>query len=199
MIKTTKAVFEVLLVLFAEKEANLSTIAKRTELSVMGVSKIVKRLEENKLVGVTRMGRNSVVRLNKAGENGEVFALAERYRFEKFIESHGRLRGFLVGLRERVRERGGFVLLFGSYAAGEESPQSDLDVLIVSPDGEIASIIKNLAVVVDSRIAPVTIRTKDFMEQYRKNHRLYREIADGKRILISGEYAFWKMLLALGK
>ena len=184
MIKTTKAVFEVLLVLFAEKEANLSTIAKRTELSVMGVSKIVKRLEENKLVGVTRMGRNSVVRLNKAGENGEVFALAERYRFEKFIESHGRLRGFLVGLRERVRERGGFVLLFGSYAAGEESPQSDLDVLIVSPDGEIASIIKNLAVVVDSRIAPVTIRTKDFMEQYRKNHRLYREIADGKRILI---------------
>ncbi len=199
MIKTTKAAFEILLVLFAEKEANLSTIAKHTGLSGMGVSKIVKRLEENNLVGVTRMGRNSVVRLNKTGENGEVFALAEKYKFEKFVDSHSELKGFLVGLRERVKERGDFVLLFGSYAAGEESPQSDLDLLIVSPDGETASIIKKLAVLVDSRIAPVTIRSKDFMEQYRKNHRLYREIVDGKRILISGEYAFWKMLLALGK
>jgi predicted nucleotidyltransferase len=199
MIKTTKAVFEILLVLFSEKDVNLSAVAKRIGLSVMGVSKIVKRLEENNLVGTTKVGRSLVVRLNKTGENGELFALAEKYKFEKFVGGHGTLMGFLVELRERVKGRADFALIFGSYAAGEESHQSDLDILIVSPDRKVAKIIKELAVLVDCRIAPVTVKLKDFVEQYRKDHRLYREIVDGKRVLISGEYKFWETLLAMRK
>lgn len=122
---------------------NFSSIAKGTGLSVMGVLKIAKRLELSGLVKITKMGKSSVVRLNMTQENVEVFSIAEKYRFEKFVERHPELKAFLLLVKEKVKADS--VLVFGSYASGEAGEESDLDLLLINPRPDAGRTIGELA------------------------------------------------------
>lgn len=202
MITLTENVLKVLVGLFGGSAdyANFSSIAKATGLSVMGVLKIAKKLELSGLVKIAKIGKSSVVRLNAAQENIEVFSIAEKYRFEKFMETHPELKAFLLLAREKVKADS--MLVFGSYASDEAGEESDLDLLLVNPRpdagktiGELSSSL--LPAAAGKQVAPVYVSRRDFIKQLSAGHnRLYREIAQGnKRVLIKGESYFWKMLL----
>ncbi len=180
------------------KECNLHHLASSTKLSVMGVSKIIKKLEKKELVMVIKLGKSYLVRLNKSHNNLLIFSLIEQYKFGKFTEKHPLLKGFLIQLREKLHNKADFSLIFGSYASGEESTKSDLDFLIVSRyQKEVVKIIKTLKVLLAVDFSPVIITPKEFTEQVWQKHRLYREIVEGKRVIIQGEYEFWKTMLKL--
>lgn len=202
MITLTENVLKVLVKLFGGSAdyANFSSIAEVTGLSVMGVSKIAKKLELSGLVKITKMGKSSAVRLNPTQENVEVFSIAEKYKFEKFVEKHPELKAFLLLAREKVKADS--VLVFGSYASDEAGEESDLDLLLINPRpdagktiGELASSL--LPAAVGKQVAPVYVSCRDFIKQTDAGHnRLYRDIAQGnKRVLIKGASYFWKMLL----
>jgi len=194
MIKTTKNMFEVLSVLFSGKDLSFHDLAKEVKLSVMGVSKIIKKLEKEKIVNMTKIGRSSIVKLNKTKENIELLSLTEKYKFEKFINKYPGLKGFLMQLKERTRTKVDFLLIFGSYASDEVSSDSDLDLLVASSNKDIYKILDELSVLINVNISPIFIIKKDFIKGLKKEHRLYKEIANGKRTLINGEYNFLKLI-----
>ena len=194
MIKTTKNMFEVLSVLFSGKDLSFHDLSKEVKISVMGVSKIIKKLEKEKIVNVVRIGRSSIARLNKTRENIELLSLTEKYKFEKFINKYPNLKGFLMQLKERTRTKIDFLLIFGSYASGEISSDSDLDLLVASSNKDIYKILDELSVLIDVNISPIVITKKDFIKGLKKGHRLYKEIANGKRILVNGHYNFLKLI-----
>lgn len=180
------------------KEHHLHSLASLTRLSVMGISKIIKQLEKKQVVAVTKIGRTHLIKLNKTFDNLLFFCLAEQYKFREFLKKHQSLKGFLLQLREKLQDKSDFSLIFGSYASGEQSTKSDLDILIVSSHKkEISKILKTVSILLDTELSPVIITQKEFVEQTRKKHRLYQEILQGKRILISGEYDFWRLFLEL--
>ena len=114
------------------------------------------------------------------------------------MEKHHSLKGFVNRLREKLAEKTNFSLIFGSYASGEESAQSDLDILMVtSQKAEVLKILKLVSVLLNIEISPVIINLPEFVQKSRQKHRLYREINDGKRMIISGEYEYWKSVLNL--
>ena len=189
MIKLTDNVFEILLILLRNRPLNLNDIARQTMLSVMGVSKIVKKLEKEKLVTITKIGKSHIVKINVIRDNIEIFSLSEKYKFEKFIKHHPELKGFLLMFKENIKAH--FCLIFGSYASGEESTSSDLDLLIVS-NVDDTKMINKLKALLNINLEPMFVKKKDFINELRKKHRLYLEIMNGKRILINGEYNFWE-------
>lgn len=195
MIRTTKSMFEILLVLFSGRNLNLNSIARKAGISAMGVSKIIKKLEKGNVVTVSKIGRSHAVRLIMNRDNLELFSLSEKYRFEKFIAKYPKLRGFLMQLREKVSALADFSLIFGSYASDEVSSNSDLDLLIVSSSKDVYKIINEISILLDISVSPIIVGKGDFIKQAKKGHRLYKEIVNGKRILISGEYEFWSMLV----
>lgn len=194
MINLNSTMFEILGILFSNKPMNLHDIAREAKLSVMGVSKIIKELEAGKLVTITKIGRSHLVRLNLIKNNIEVFSLAEKYRFERFISKHIKLKPFLVIAKEQVNAD--FILIFGSYASGEESAGSDLDMLIIS-DKEDIKAVNSIKALLDVELSPVFVTKKDFITELRKKHRLYTEILNGKRVLVNGEYNFWNIIVEL--
>ena len=194
MINLNSTIFEILGVLFSNNHVNLHDIAREARLSVMGVSKIIKELEAGKIVTITKIGRSHMVRINPVKNNIEVFSLAEKYRFERFIRKHVKLKPFLLMAKEQVDAD--FVLIFGSYASGEESAGSDLDVLIVS-DKEDIKAVNSIKPLLDVELSPVFVTKKNFITELRKKHRLYTEILNGKKVLVNGEYNFWNMVVGL--
>ena len=194
MIKTTENMFEILSVLFTDKNLSLHDIAKEIKISVMGVSKIIKKLEKEKIVNIERIGKSSIVKLNKSKENIEVFSLTEKYKFEKFIDTYPNLKGFLMQLRDKIKSKADFLLIFGSYASDEASSDSDLDLLFVAPNKEVHKILGELSVLIDVDVSPIFITKKDFKKELKKGHRLYNEVVSGKRILINNEYDFLRFI-----
>lgn len=195
MIKITKNMNEVLCILFREKNQNFNDIARKTGISVMGVSKIIKKLKENNIVNVTKIGRSSVVSLNITQDNLEIFALAEKYKFDKFVEKYPKLKPFLIRLKEKTNA--GSILIFGSYTSDEASFESDLDLLFINFAKTVIKTINESSVLINVDISPIFITKKDFIKQVKNKHRLYTEIINGKRVLVTGEYNFWKMMLAV--
>lgn len=178
------------------KEYNLHSLAALTGLSVMGISKIVHRLEKRQIVTITKIGKSYLVRLNISPQNLLFFSLAEQYKLEYFLQKHSSLKGFILQLKEKLRDKVDFAMVFGSYASGEESTKSDLDILIVSSEKkEVVKHIKTLSVILNINLSPFIVTKKEFLSQAKKKHRLYQEIINGKRIIIVGEYEYWKLVL----
>ncbi len=180
------------------KEHNLHSLASLTGLSVMGISKIIRRLEKKQIVTITKIGKSHLIRSNQSFPNILFFSLAERYKFQEFLQKHSALSGFLTQLREKLTGKVCFALIFGSYASGDEDTNSDLDLLVVSSEKkEILKVIKNLSLVLEIYLSPIIVSPEEFVSQSRKKHRLYQEIINGKRVIVTGEYEFWKFVLSL--
>ena len=190
MIKTTKNTFEVLNVLFTGK-FSINQIARNIGISVMGASKIVKKLQEENVVNIEKIGRSHIISLNILEPNIEVFSLAERYGFEKFLERNPALSGFLLKVRELKTD---FSLIFGSYASGEESTDSDLDVMFVTSNKKIYKEINSLRSLLNIELYPLRVTRSEFVDKVKNNHRIYKEIIGGKRVIINGAHNFWSLM-----
>lgn len=186
------------ILLSSPHEQNLHTLAITASLSVMGVSKIIKQLKQKNIVTITPFGKSHLIKVNRSLANILTFALAEQHKSTIFFKNHPSLQGFCIQLRENLINRAEFFLIFGSYASGEESTKSDLDLLIVSSHkAEILKILKTVSVLLRIELSPVVITAEEFVQKIRQKHRLYREVVEGKRVFISGEYEYWKLVLSL--
>lgn len=194
MIRTTNNLFKVIEVLFSNKSLTYHDISKKTKLSVMGVSKIINKLATEGIVNIGKIGKSKIPELILEKRNLEIFILTEKFKFNEFVNQHKDLKGFLLTLKETLGAD--FSLIFGSYASGEESADSDLDLLIVSNKDNIQNLNRAKSLL-KIEVNPVFIRRKDFIDEFRKGHRLYQEIINGKRIIVNGEYDFWNLLLSL--
>lgn len=198
MITLTENTLKVLSRLFENRSKNFSNLAKETGMSVMGVLKIAKNLEKNGIVSIAKIGKSSVVQIKPDRENIGVFALAEKYRFEKFIDEYPHLKTLLLLMKEKITA--GSIVIFGSYASGEAVEESDIDLLFIDPARGTNELMGELSVLIDTakKLAPIYVTKADFIKQFNSKHRLYSEMARGKRIIVKGEYRFWEMLLEAG-
>ena len=193
MIKLTRNMYEILTLLFSKKNLNLNEIARMTGTSVMGVSKIVAKFRNANIIDIMKIGKAHAVNLKLIDDNLEIFSLAEKFNTQKFCETHSELSQFIKILREKTIADS--ILIFGSYASGEESTNSDIDLLIINPKRNAIKIINQTSVLINIETNPILVSENEFIIQAKKRHRLYTEILNGKRIIIKGEYNFWKIVL----
>ena len=106
-----------------EKKVHIREIARQTGLSAPGVVKIVKKLKEESLLVSER---ENLVENVKASRNEKFFLLKKAYNTIALFES-----GLVNYLRDAYEEPEAIVI-FGSYSRGEDTPQSDIDVAVVT-------------------------------------------------------------------
>lgn len=181
-----------------DKTVNLSDLGRATGISVAGVLKIVNKLEKSGIVKTEKLGKSTIVSPVYESKNTWLFSMVEKYNLDLFLSKNKDLKSLIIELRRSLGEVSDFSLIFGSYASGEISDESDLDVLVVCKKNKeelVFTEIKKDSVLTNVELSPIVIEERDFIENYRKKHRLYLDIVGGKRVLISGEDEFWKMLV----
>ena len=106
-----------------EKKSHIREIARQTSLSAPGVLKILKKLKAETLLVSER--ENIVVNV-KASRNEKFFILKKAYNALSLFES-----GLIAFLKDKYEEPEAIVV-FGSYSRGEDIPESDIDIAIVT-------------------------------------------------------------------
>jgi predicted nucleotidyltransferase len=82
-----------------------------------------------------------------------------------------------------------YALIYGSFASGEESESSDVDLLIVGDvtEEKILNVISQIEKEVGREINYILWSEKEFMKRVKSNHHLLRDIANKPIIMLVGE------------
>lgn len=118
---------------------NASQIATRTGLTRPAVASVLADLSTIGAVRSSPAGRATIHWLNRDSVYVE-------HLISPLFEAERRLpEDMLNDLAETFHEHTVSVVLFGSYARGEQAPDSDVDVALVMADGRNASAVESVA------------------------------------------------------
>ena len=148
-------------------ESHLRSLALAVGTNPMTVSRHARLLVEGNVLDFRQEGRNKVFFV-KQTEEGRAYAhMAEHYRLLRLLSAHGDLRRVIRLIQQDRRIT--LATLFGSYARGEETKESDVDIFVEPADREIKRAIERA----DQR-ASVTLGTwggkHPLIEEIRKDH-----------------------------
>ena len=108
-------------------ESHLRQVAKKLKVNHMSVKRALDFLLKENAVDVKEEGRNNVFSIKKTLEAKNFVFTAEIHKFNAFIRRHSKLRQSIVDLTNLPES---MVIIFGSYASGTETEDSDIDIYI---------------------------------------------------------------------
>jgi predicted nucleotidyltransferase len=150
------------------KQLYMREIARISELDIKIVSRELKTLLDNNVMDYETRGKIKLYHWKDTFETEALIIATEAYITNKFLEKHDEL---YVPIRE-LNKITDFAI-FGSYAKGEETKNSDIDIVIFSKrNTKIEQILSRIPKDIHKQYATF----KEFSVLYEKNSVLTREI-----------------------
>lgn len=142
-------------------------VLRGTGISKGSANKILRELAALSILGRAEKGRMVFYRLNA----GDPFV-----RQMKVLWNVWALRPFVEGLKETAKK----AILFGSCAEGQDGPESDIDVLILTNDREAAKkAVSAFNRVSERQLAPIVVDLEEFARIRREDRPLFERIDSG--------------------
>ena len=174
--KLSETEFEVLKSFFPEgKEITLKEIMKRSGYSYEPVYRTVKQLVEKQLILLKKFGKTLVYSLNFNKNFVKIaFFLYANEKKEEFSKKHFLITKSLSDLTEDDLD---FLAIFGSYAKGNYTKNSDIDILAVTnKQKNIESEIKSLKYKLGKELVPVVIPKIEFAKIKNENEQFWKDL-----------------------
>lgn len=170
----------------SQAQLNGREIAKNVGLSHVKVHAALKDLFKHGVVSVRSVGKSLVYWLNE-----EHFLVKEIIRpmFEKESDTFGHI--IRIILREIKPPRPLSIILFGSFAKGNSSSDSDIDIVLVYPHHKNKSLItkelseaeKKITSLFGNHLACVPLKIEEFQKRLRKKDSFIKEIIYTGKVL----------------
>jgi len=156
------------------KQLYLREISKLTKIPLKTIQNTLQNLEnENTLKSMVR-GKNKYFRLNKDTIQTKFCLLqAEIYKTLLFIQKYPLFKLFLKEIKSNNT-----LIVFGSFAKFKAHKDSDLDLLIISRDGE-----KIPSHLIPNKIHNIELTESSFIKSLENQETLIKEIEDNHIIL----------------
>ncbi len=157
-------------------ENHLRQIAKELKINHMTIKRALDSMVKENILNVKEEGKNNVFSIKNSLEAYNAVLSAEIYRLSRFIKKHPELKREILELKKMPF----MVVIFGSYAKGIETKDSDIDVFIETKDVKV----KNAASKLNEKFS---IK----MGKYDKNDLLIKEI-EKSHIIVKGFEVFYE-------
>ena len=177
---TSKARVKILgLIIFRPSELHLREISRQT-----GVSPVyaAKELENLKALGLVSEKRKGNMRLFSANRLSPIFPELKSI----FMKTEALPSVLRKGFEDKdIR----FMAIYGSFASGKESENSDIDILIIGDVSEkaVSSSLAEFEKNAGREANYILWNEREFMERADKGHALLRDIAEKPLIMLSGD------------
>ncbi|MDI6738087.1 MAG: nucleotidyltransferase domain-containing protein [Nanoarchaeota archaeon] len=157
-----------------EKEFTINEIANRLNEHYSLVNRVAGRLIKEGVIAGKKVGRAIVCSLNPESEKAKALMhLNEVVRTEDFYSRNKEIKlimgDFISGLKERFKHSLLTIAIFGSYAKGTASKESDIDVLVVCErKKDIADIVRKIHANYGREAVPVIITKSELKARKEK-------------------------------
>jgi len=156
------------------KSLHLRAIARETKVDVKAVQLQLKRLEKTNILSSILKGRNKEYRLNLSNSITKYYmVMAETFASISYLR-----RNFLI--KKIVDEIGnkidGTIVLFGSFAKGQATKESDVDLFVISEKRPNRLVAEEAGDLVARTVSIKSTSRKQFMKGLEEKDPLINEI-----------------------
>jgi len=151
---------------------HVRSLAKKFGTNHTTISRKIKELYELNIVDYKQEGKNKVYFIKKNPEAKAFIFMTENYKLNQIMKKHPYIRKIIEKIQGNKKIK--IAIIFGSYAKGEETKKSDIDVYIETMDKKIK---KDLEII-DSK---VNVK----MGRYDRKNPLIKEI-EKNHVIIKG-------------
>ena len=167
-----------LLMFNQEREYHLREISRLINTSPIYAAKELDNLARVNLVKKSKKANLSIYSINK-----ECIFLSELKQIFLKTDYFGEL------IKKEINNKAKYCFIYGSFARGEETESSDIDIFLVSElnEDELIKIIQSLEKVTKREVNYVLWNEKTFVQRATKGHHLLREIKKSRIIMLVGD------------
>lgn len=158
--------YEVLLLLL-KKEMHGRELAKEIGTSLTRVQSILNELRKINVIDFRVEGKNHVYFIKKNISSKSFVLNAENYKLAKILDKHQNLEPIFHDIIQKSRCN--MILLFGSYARGNEKKDSDIDVYIETSSPKIKEDVRKIYDLISVKIGKFN-REDLLIKEIIKNH-----------------------------
>jgi predicted nucleotidyltransferase len=168
------------LLMNADKSWYIRELSRALEIPYSMLYKEVKNLVSLGVINEEKRGKVTLVSVNKSLP----FFAELKSLMVKTVGLSDLLRTALSELKE-IR----YALVYGSFASGEESVSSDVDLLIIGnlDEERVLNVVGKVEKEVEREINYILWSKREFMERVKSEHHLLRDIASKPVIMLVGE------------
>jgi len=173
------------------EERMISEIIERSGYSYERVNTALKRLEEKKIVSSKKVGKTLVFIANYS--NLYLKLAFHHYMTERLIQFGNKYIIIYESIKNTSNEIFGITMLFGSYSKGNETKNSDIDLMIISDSEKQAQDkINNLKLKYGFNISPAFVKRTEFSKIKKENPELWKDMKE-YAIVFNGQdlYYYW--------
>jgi predicted nucleotidyltransferase len=158
-------------------------IAKRLKMNQKTASNILNRLEKENILKFKTEGKNKYYFLNTLTSHiKEIIAMIEIKRKIDFLEKNENIKDLFTKIEQKSK---GMIIVFGSYAKGKSSKDSDLDLFSI---GEIKQV-HDLEDLYNIKINII----KSSKEKFNKQEPIIKEIINN-HVILKGTEEFIELI-----
>lgn len=166
-------------------------IARETKVDVKAVQLQLKRLERANILSSALKGRNKEYRLNLNNFAARYYLImAEAFFTINFLDKNFQIKKVISEISGKID---GPILLFGSFAKGYATKESDIDIFAISDKKFDNEIIEELSTIIGRKISVKSSSKKQFLEGLKNSDPLISEVALG-HIALKGIDEFCNIL-----
>lgn len=173
------------------EEKTSKQIEIATGLSHEPTFRILKSLVKSKYLKERKVGKTNVYRFVFSDDTYLVYTYFTTKKINKFREKHSLLYKRLKEFINLIKANS--VILFGSYAKGTETKESDTDILVVSNEKNIEGIASTFKTKYNLAIKPVIVKVEDFENIQKENPTFYNDLIEFGIVLDGSEFFFKKV------
>lgn len=162
------------------EEIHARALAKRLGINHMTAARNLKELVSENVLEFRKEGRNKVYFLKKNMEARNYALISELYKLNKTLKKYPELRKTLKNIQQNKEI--GLAVLFGSYARGTATKNSDIDVFIATKD-------RNLKPELELLNSRLSVK----IGEYDRSNPLIREI-EKNHVIIKGAETFYEKI-----
>ncbi|MBI5061207.1 MAG: nucleotidyltransferase domain-containing protein [Candidatus Aenigmarchaeota archaeon] len=182
------------------KRYSIRDISKYIRKQYAPVHTAVQRLAKKEALRKQRIGHTDYCSINLDGD-ASIFCFAEAWRTKQFKRKNKDIGVIVKEVREKLKAHFYVLVLFGSYAKGTQTNNSDVDLLLIADNTSRAEELERvLAGISRLSIKPmhvISMNCQDFMGMVKSKDANAANQAIGNHIIFSGYEEYYRMLGAL--
>ncbi len=165
----TKTEIELIIFLLEHitEKFGIRELSRKIKMDYKLVHTTIQKLVKKEVLVKQKQANLELCSLN-LNHNSPYILYCEMLRSKSFLESHKDLKQFFDNLQGNIKNSYYSLAIFGSFARSQEHKNSDLDLLIIAPDKEIAEeinrVVQSEAIVIKRKIHTIAIAEDDFIK-----------------------------------
>ncbi len=170
------------------EERTIKEIQERCGYSYERVHNTLKKLEKEKIIKSERKGKTL---LFKADYNNLYLKLAFYYYMaERLVDFSNKYPIIYKALKEVGVSSTRVILIFGSYSRGNETKNSDIDLMVVAESKTTEKEINNLKMKYGLKVSPAIIKKREFPKIKKENKELWLDLMN-HALVFNGQELFY--------